>query len=223
MTPRLPQGLPPETPLRGLPLAVWDLETTGLDPWEGGARILQVAVVHHVLGEDVPSVAMRSMVDPCCEVPVAASRVHGITTERLAELRAAGQLPGWGAVWPAFRDAVGRRVSAGYNLAFDVHFIRQAQGLPRSEEPPLALDAMLLAHRVLPGLRRYRLVDVAAYLGVQLDGAHDAGADALATAHVLGAMLPLLERCGLGDLGSAVEAQEGVRTAIAARYAARRG
>lgn len=222
MTPRLPLDLAPETPLRGLALAVWDLETTGLDPY-AGARMLQVAVVHHRLGEDVPAVVYRSMVDPCCEVPVAASRVHGITTEKLAELRAAGQLPGWATVWPAMGKALRGRVSAGYNLAFDAGFVRQARGLERTEEPPRALDAMLLAHRVLPGLRRHRLVDVAAYLGVQLDGAHDAGADALATAHVLGAMLPLLERCGLGDLGSAVEAQEGVRTAIAARYAARRG
>jgi DNA polymerase-3 subunit epsilon len=209
----------PETPLRGLDLAVWDTETTGLDPW-AGARILQIAVVHHRLGEDAPVLVYQSYVDPLGPVPVQASNVHHITTEKVAELRAEGRMPTWQQVAPLFRSACEERVSAGYNIGFDADFVRHHHGHPKGGAPR-SLDAMLLSRRLMGGLERYRLINVADALGVPLVGAHEAAVDALATARVLACLLPLAERAGIRTLGEALEAQEAERARAAAHYRSR--
>ena len=62
------------------PLAFFDLETTGLDPIED--RIVQAAVV--LVGSDgaVSDKSWDGIVDPGVPIPVEASGIHGITTER---------------------------------------------------------------------------------------------------------------------------------------------
>jgi DNA polymerase III alpha subunit (gram-positive type) len=80
---------------------------------------------------------------------------------------------------------------------------------------------MLLSRRLMGGLERYRLINVADALGVPLVGAHEAAVDALATARVLACLLPLAERAGIRTLGDALEAQESERACAAARYRSR--
>ncbi len=61
-------------------LLALDLETTGLDPIED--RIVQAAVV--LVGADgaVSDKSWDGIVDPGVPIPVGASNIHGITTER---------------------------------------------------------------------------------------------------------------------------------------------
>lgn len=49
-------------PLREVPLAVIDFETTGLSP-KGGARVVEIAVVRALPGRK-PEVVLDSLVDP---------------------------------------------------------------------------------------------------------------------------------------------------------------
>ena len=166
-------------------LAVFDLETTGIDI--DTCRIVTAYV--GVLDRDGAVVEQRDwLVDPGVEIPTAASLIHGISTERA---RAEGR--------PA-ANAVGEIISALAGLA--------ARGLPivaynaAYDLSVLAREAERYGHAPLPGpgpvvdplvidkaVDRYRrgkrtLTATAAHYGVELVGAHDAGADATAAGRV---------------------------------------
>ena len=79
-------------PLRGCPVAVIDVETTGIDPRE--ARIVEIAVVTvDALGESEPVVAYHQRVRPDIPIPPDATKVHGISDADVA-----GCLP-WPLIW----------------------------------------------------------------------------------------------------------------------------
>ena len=94
----------------------FDLETTGVDPHSG--RIVSAALVPFVGGDEGP--ARTWLVDPGVEIPEAAQRVHGISTERA---RADGEPTA--VALPQIMDAV-RALSAsgttlvGHNIVYDL-------------------------------------------------------------------------------------------------------
>jgi DNA polymerase-3 subunit epsilon len=102
-----------ERPLRDLPLAVVDFETTGLSP--KGCRVCEVAVVRVDPGQP-PRIVLDTLVDP--EGPVHCSRIHGIEDEDVV-----------GA--PIFSDLLGDIVLAtegavvgAFNASFDMNFLQ---------------------------------------------------------------------------------------------------
>lgn len=178
---------------QSMPCISFDLETTGVNPFED--RIVQAALVKIVPDLDPwapPTVTTRTwLVDPGIEIPEGAAAIHGITTERA---RAEATHPVGSMLYDVTRILARtmqfRWPTVVMNAPFDLTMLEAenqrhgVQGLVELVAPmpvgpvidPFVLDKA--ADRYRPGSRK--LVDMAAHYGVSLDLAHDAGADALA-------------------------------------------
>ncbi|MFI1102032.1 3'-5' exonuclease [Streptomyces melanogenes] len=172
------------------PLVGFDLETTGTDPLE--ARIVTAAVVGVRGGE---AVRQRNwLADPGIRIPEQASAIHGISNERAAsEGRPVREVADEIAETITGYWAQGVPVVA-YNAAFDLTLLAaelHRHGLPSLTDrlggaaPGPVVDPYTIDRAV----DRYRkgkrtLEAVCVEYGVVLDGAHEAGADALAAVRV---------------------------------------
>lgn len=220
-----------DQPVRGLPLAVLDTETTGLDPRDGH-RVITLAVWHARLDEPQGrwSCALDLQLDPERSVPAAAAKVNGYSDEVLADLRARGRLGRFGDHVGQLDDALRGRVAVAFNLPFDASFVvaerARASGLPlalsRDWRPP-GIDPRLLAAVVWRG-QRQTLIDCAERAGCALPDAHTARADALMAALVLRDLLNRLDRNGhpVHTLREVLHLQERAREEVDAAYRARR-
>jgi DNA polymerase-3 subunit epsilon len=173
------------------PLAAFDTETTGVDVETD--RIVSAAVVVQDAPGCRPRVS-RWLVNPGVPVPEEATAVHGLTEEHLQR----------NGRWPspvmdevvrelAEQSAAGRPLVV-MNAPFDLTLLdrelrrHRASSLDRWFEsvPLCVLDPRVLDKH----LDRYRkgrrtLTDLCAHYGVELTGAHDAAADALAAMDVV--------------------------------------
>lgn len=169
-------------------LAGFDLETTGIDVEQD--RIVTACVVQ--VGAGQPTQTANWLADPGIDIPEAAARVHGITTERArAEGRPAAE------VVEQLVAALAEVVLAGtpvvaMNAAFDLTMLdREAR---RHGVQPLVdivgddlrvIDPRVLDKKVDPYRRGGRkLEDLCRHYEVALDGAHSADADAIAACRV---------------------------------------
>ena len=184
----------------------FDLETTGVR--RHGDVPVSFALVRVVAGQVVERV--RGLVDPGCEIPAAATAVHGITTARARRegmpLEAALAL-----LLEALEAAATRGVPVvGMNLAYDLsmvdHQLRLVRGRGLHEQGWVgpALDVLVL-DRHLDRFRRgkRRLGHLCAHYTVALETAHEAGADAEAAVLVLLALcerFPSVRELELGEL-----------------------
>lgn len=168
-----------------------DFETTGVD------RFTDVPV-SYALVSVVDGVAVRSwsgLIDPGREIPPEATAVHGITT---AQARAEG-MP-LDTAMALVTDAVvtaGRHgvPLAGMKLDYDLTILDvlgtrlHGRGLATQGWSGPVLDAGLLDRHFDSGRTgRRTLSDLCAHYEVELDGAHDALADAVASVRVLFAL-----------------------------------
>lgn len=161
-----------------LPLAFFDLETTGVDPKE--CRIV-TACVGRVDGSTVTS--KNWMADPGVEIPEESSKVHGVTTEHarehgrphvevvhevVAELRAC---------WEE-----GRAVAI-YNAVYDLTVLHTQTAGKFTVDGPV-IDPFVLVREFDKRTGNRRLEAVCERYGIPLGNAHDAEADALAAARL---------------------------------------
>lgn len=155
-------------PLRGLPLAVIDTETTGLDEFD---RVVEVSVVHTEIRPDaVPRVVLSERVDPSVPMSRRSTVITGIRDADLAGL------PPLGAHESAIRAACEGRAVVAYNAPFDAAMLRRDGidlGWPW-------IDLCVAAKAI--DKYRAKLRDVARAYGIVLVDAHGAAADAAATA-----------------------------------------
>lgn len=166
-------------------LAAFDLETTGVDVRT--SRIVSACVAE--LDADGAVVARRDwLVDPGIEIPAAAAAVHGISTERArAEgVPAAQAVPEiLAAVADVFSRGVGLTV---YNASYDLSLLAweaRRHGLADLAAPSPVIDPLIIDKQVDRFRKGKRTLELAcAHYGVTLDGAHDAGADAIAAARL---------------------------------------
>ncbi|MGW9630153.1 exonuclease domain-containing protein [Agromyces sp. NPDC055520] len=166
-------------------LAVFDLETTGID-----VDVCRIVTAHvGVLGAAGEVLERREwLVDPGVEIPTAASLIHGVSTERA---RLEGR-PAPGAVAEiigALQDAAARGLPiVAYNAAYDLTVLdREAAryGIAPLPEPGAVIDPLVIDKAVDKYRRGKRtLIATAEHYGVVLDDAHDAGADAVAAGRV---------------------------------------
>lgn len=174
--------IPPNTPLKGLPIAVLDVESTGVDT--ATARIVDIAVVHVTLGgEDPPEVAYSSLVNPGVPIPSDASRIHGIDDEMVA---GAPRLEDVGAM--ARAQCVGRVICA-YNAPYDYGMLcAEGARLGWSQDWDWPWLDLMIVRRAVKKYGGAKLADVVREAGIELD-AHGAAGDALATAMLATPML----------------------------------
>ena len=171
--------------MSGPGFAVIDLETTGLFS-AGDDRVIELAVVHvsdrgHLEGR------WETLVNPGRDLPRRDSaRADG---QRFSPADILGA-PTFAQVAPRLAELLSGRVLVGHNVGFDLGFLRAE--LDRAGHPvpadPVSLCTMQLARDFLPGAGR-SLADCCAALDIDLDGAHRASVDALATARLLAAYI----------------------------------
>ena len=162
-------------------LAVFDLETTGVDVRT--SRIVTACVA--LLDAHGAVVSRRDwLADPGVEIPEGAAAVHGISTERArAEGRPAVDVVT--EIVDELRAVLGRGTPlVVYNAPYDLTllaFEAARHGVAPLVDPAPVIDPLVIDKAV----DRYRkgkrtLEAAAAHYGVALDGAHDAGVDAIA-------------------------------------------
>lgn len=170
------------------PMLGWDTETTGVDVEND--RIVTAALVEVGPGGAKPE---HLVIDPGIDVPEAAARIHGWTTQRV---RAEGGKPT--ELLEIVAECLAQSMRAGVpivgmNLAYDFTILDRElrrHGLALLEDRlggPIrpVIDVYVLDKQISWRKGSRKLVDMAAHYGVDLgDGAHDAVADTLAAARI---------------------------------------
>ncbi len=188
-----------DLPLREAPVAVLDLEMTGLSP--EGDRICEVAVCRGQGGRIERE--FQTLVKPAVPMSKSARDCHGITDRMLFGAPIFGEIAG--DVVEALRGAV----VVCHNVDFDMGFLhRELDGAPVVLPPPVTLDTLLMARRLF-AFRRNGLAAICQQLDIRLDDAHRALADARATFRVFDRMVRSLDPHGtvtVGETGDLVGA-----------------
>src|SRR5262245_32572847 len=185
------------TPLLALDSVVLDTETTGLDART--ARLVQIGAVR-LSGGGIVDTAERfeQLVDPGVPIPAIASAVHGIKDEHI------GNAPSFSAIAPQLEAFVGSSVVIGHTITYDVAVLQREYALAdRPWRRPRTLDVRDLAELAQPTLAQYDLERLCTWLSIAIDGRHTAIGDALTTARVFAALVPLLRQRGIRTLAEA--------------------
>ena len=169
----------PEAPAWSKRLAVFDLETTGLDVRTSRVVTACIAVIDHS-GEPVE--VAEWLVNPGIDIPQAASNVHGITTELAIER---GEEPS-----KAIFDIVTRLGQlnsqmplVAFNAAYDFSLLKHEAiryGIEPLDPKPV-IDPLVIDRKV----NKYRsgkrtLIALSNLFGIELADAHNSTADAIA-------------------------------------------
>jgi DNA polymerase-3 subunit epsilon len=172
------------------PIAVFDLETTGLD--HRTSRIVTACAVllnpdGTVNGHDVEWLA-----NPGIPIPPEATAVHGITDE-IAETQGEDLAKVVASIIATLGSYFERGIPVvAYNAPYDFTILRQHAedfGIAWPENPSPILDPLVLDKKLVQFRKgKRRLEIVAGYYNVKLDDAHNATADAIAAGHVAQAM-----------------------------------
>lgn len=164
---------------------VVDVETTGLDP--ASSRVIQLAAVRIGWGGDVVD-SFDTIVRP--ENPDlyehGAEHIHGITPDQVA-----GGMP-VGEALLRLRETLDGSVLTGHNVRFDIGFL-SAEAARTGVSLPMTswVDTLWLARELDPDkTHSHRLSALCERFGISVTRAHDALADAVATANLLMILLP---------------------------------
>lgn len=156
---------------------VLDIETTGLTPQKGG-KIIEIGAV---------KVSNNAIVEQYSQFIYPESKIYkktieltGITNEMLA-----GQ-PVYGKVLPEFHQFIGNHPIVAHNAIFDwdrflIHYFEKV-GLKVQNK---VIDTLKLSKLYHPSLKSHKLSELCLLYGVELNNAHRAIYDAIATAEVL--------------------------------------
>jgi len=159
------------------PLAFIDLETTGVNL--GTDRIIEIAIVK-VLTDGNRSVK-RKLINPGISIPKASSDVHGITDEMVKEA------PFFKQVAQELKQFLDGCDLAGYNSnRFDIpllveEFLRANVDIPFLADKKI-IDALKIFHQME---KRDLTSAYKFYCGKELNNAHSADIDTIATVEVL--------------------------------------
>lgn len=184
-----------ETALRDLTFVVFDSETTGLDPQKD--EVVQLGAVRIVNGKIVPGEMFDTLINPGVSIPASSTAVHRITNEMVAGA------PGLEAGCRLFHNFAHGAVIVAHNAPFDMAFMhRKAKEIDLRFEHPV-LDTVLMSAVVFGGSAEHTLDALCDRLSVKIspDLRHTALGDAIATAQVFVAMLPILEARGIKSFG----------------------
>lgn len=174
--------------VHALHLVAIDTETTGRDPLT--CRVVEVACVFWREGGVVEHKSW--LVNPGCPIPQEAFEIHGIGDEEVKDA------PPFSAIVPELYACLGGHVPMAYNAEYDRKVLMAELGrvadAPGAAPPAFRkgvewVDPLVWA-RELQKLEKSRaLGDVVKRLGIELENAHRAAADAEATLHVFRAFM----------------------------------
>lgn len=145
---------------------VFDFETTGTSYFTDD--IIEISAVKVRQGQVVDT--FSTLVNPERSIPYAATAVNGITDDMVADA-------------PLIREAladfiefIGDDVLVGHNIqSFDLKFLNAAaEELFSTTVENNFVDTLYMARKCLPQLSHHKLVDVASYFHISIEGAHRA-------------------------------------------------
>lgn len=163
----------------------FDVETTGTRP--GRDKIIEIGAERFVKGKPVEAFSTFVRID--MSIPVAATRVHGITDDMLI-----GQ-PRIEDALEAFTEFCGELPLVAHNASFDVRFIgteAQEAGVPLPQK--VVLDSYQLAKRALPDLFNHRLENVLKHFHIPIESHHRAHDDARACGEAFTKIVSILKQ-----------------------------
>ncbi len=190
---------PATAPLRELSYTVIDTETTGLFP-ERGDEIISIAAVRIVRGRILRREIFDSLVNPQRPIPPESEEIHGISGSMVRGAPLIGE------VLPRLARFIEDTVIVGHNVAFDLRFFARKAEATGTRFTNLVLDTFFLERIVHPNQEDKTLDAIAQRFGVAVIGRHSALGDALTTAEIFLALIPLLAENGIVTLKQAVDA-----------------
>lgn len=188
----------PQTPAWAKRLAAFDLETTGLDLRE--SRIVTACVAVLNANGEVESLS-EWLVDPGIEIPEAAARVHGVTTE-FAKANGISPAKAVSEIVENLKQLLNQMPVVAFNAAYDfsiLHHESIRHGVaplnPKPVVDPLVLDRELVKYRSGKGSRTLGALTVD--YQVPLENAHNSTADAVAAGRLAQRMAAKFDRLNL--------------------------
>ena len=186
-------------PLSSLPVVVLDTETTGLNVNQD--RVIEIGAVR-LNGASMEEIDTYSaLVNPGMPIPAASTAIHRIVDDDVAAA------PPFTEAMAAFVEWSGAPVIVGYSIGFDLTILKtehERNGL--AWQMPRHLDVRHLTHLLAPNLPSESLETVAAWLKLEVADRHRALGDALLTAQIFLALIPLLRERRITTLGEAERA-----------------
>jgi DNA polymerase-3 subunit epsilon len=166
-------------------LAVFDTETTGIDP--ATTRIVTANISIIRVGGEIES-SRDWLIDPGIEIPAQATAVHGITTQYAQEHGEDAA----GAIYDIVQELQALFDSSipvvAYNAAYDFTILQREAvryGHDPLSSPSPVIDPLIIDKQVDKYRKGKRTLEAAAaHYGVSLDNAHTASADAQAAGFV---------------------------------------
>ena len=153
---------------------VFDLETTGLNHED--CKIVEIGAVKVEKGKITKN--FSTFVDPECEIPLDATKIHGITDAMVMGAPKTNE-----ALADFYKFCEGSTIVA-YNIDFDYKFINYYGRKAGYNFNHPQKDALIMARQYIKGLKNYKLKTVTESMGIVLANAHRAYFDAAATAKV---------------------------------------
>jgi DNA polymerase-3 subunit epsilon len=166
------------------PIVCFDLETTGIDP--ATDRIVEISILR--VEPDGTRVAKTRRINPGRKIPEAATRVHGIRDEDVADA------PTFAQIAKGLLQLLEGADLTGFNVSrFDIPLLdREFRdcGIDIERDRRRVVDAMTIFHRMEP---RHLSAATRFYLGREHEGAHEAEADVAVAFEILEAQLARYE------------------------------
>lgn len=178
-----------------------DLETTGLN--QDTDEIIEIGAARFQDGEVLET--FSTLIDPGRSIPEKITALTGIQTDDLI-----GQ-PRIRQVLDALRAFIGDAPVVGHRVDFDLGFLRPHRVATHN----LGIDTYELVSVLLPTTPRYNLTSLTNTIGVDLENAHRALDDAIATGHLYWEMWQRIMALPLETLVEIVEASRGLPWAAA--------
>ena len=177
-------------PLGSITAVVLDTETTGLNTAED--RVIEIGAVRLEGGTLSETDNYQSFVNPGIPIPHASTEIHNIEDNHVADA------PAFHEAMTAFGAWAGPVVVMGYSVGFDLAILKSEHERHGLEwRMPRSIDVRHLAQLVAPSLPEQSLETLAGWLEIEIADRHRALGDAVLTAKVFAALVPLLRERGI--------------------------
>lgn len=144
---------------------VIDIETSGISPTD--SEIIEISAIHYRDCEKRE--IFSTLVKPRNRISYFITELTGITNDMVR------YAPDITRATAAFYDFIGNDILMGYNVNFDINFLYDNlmiyHGIPLTND---FVDVLRFARKALPDLSNRRQTTVAAYYGINIEGAHRA-------------------------------------------------
>lgn len=146
---------------------VFDLETTGFSSKD---EILEIAAIKYKDGIAIDT--YQTLINPDCEIQVAASRVNHITNEIVKDA------PNVCDALPSFLNFIGKLPLVSHNAPFDLRYLKKASAKINKEVKNHTFDTVKLSKKAFPELPNHKLQTLVKHFNIEITNAHRALPDA---------------------------------------------